>query len=100
MKKNVIKSIVEINLILAQTKQSTTTKMHESTEEKYLGDYIHKSAKNATKISKRRAKEYGIISDIMYIIYAIPNGKIQTKVGLQLRQSWFLNSLLLNKNIA
>ena len=70
--------------------------MHESTEEKYLGDYIHKSAKNATKISKRRAKGYGIISDIMYIIYAIPNGKRQTKVGLQLRQSWFLNSLLLN----
>ena len=62
-------------------------KMHQSTNEKYLGDHIHESAKNATAISKQRAKGYGIISDIMYIINAIPNDKRRTKVGLQLRQS-------------
>ena len=70
--------------------------MHQSNEEKYLGDHIHKNAKNAATISRRRAKGYGIISDIMYILDAIPNGKRRINVGLQLRQSWFLNSLLLN----
>ena len=71
-------------------------KMHQSTNEKYVGDHIHESAKNATTISKRRVKEYCIISDIMYIINAIPNDIRRTKDGLQLRQSCFLNSLLIN----
>ena len=49
-----------------------------------------------TTISKQRAQGYGIISDIMYILDAIPNGKNRIKVGLQLRQSWFINSFHLN----
>ena len=32
----------------------------------------------------------------MYLIEAIPNGKHRTKVGLELRQPWFLNSILLD----
>ena len=60
--------------------------MHQSTNEKCLGDFIHESAKNATTISKQKIKGYGIISDIMFILDAIPNGKKRTKVGLQLRQ--------------
>ena len=32
----------------------------------------------------------------MYLLEAIPNGKHRTKVGLELRQAWFLNSILLN----
>ena len=43
-----------------------------------------------------KAKGYGIISDIMYLLEAIPNGRHRTKVGLGLRQAWFLNSVLLN----
>ena len=70
--------------------------MHQSDEESYLGDQISASANNVKTISKRRAKGYGIISDIMYVLEAIPNGKKRTKVGLELRQAWFLNSILLN----
>ena len=32
----------------------------------------------------------------MYVLEAIPNGKKRTKVGLELRRAWFLNSILLN----
>ena len=32
----------------------------------------------------------------MYLLEAIPNGRHRTKVGLELRQAWFLNSVLLN----
>ena len=32
----------------------------------------------------------------MYLLEAIPNGKHRTKVVLELRQAWFLNSVLLN----
>ena len=70
--------------------------MHQSDEESYLGDQISTSANNVKTISKQRAKGYGIISDIMYVLEAIPNGKKRTKVGLELRQAWFLNSILLN----
>ena len=70
--------------------------MHNSEEEKYLGDHITSSANNVITISKRKARGYGIIADIMYLLEAIPNGKHRTKVGLELRQAWFLNSILLN----
>ena len=71
-------------------------KMQDSVEEKYLGDQIHQSAKNVKTLSKRRAKGYGILSDIIFLIESIPNGKRKIEVGLELRQSWFLNSTLLN----
>ena len=70
--------------------------MHKSDEETYLGDQVSAAANNVKTLSRRRAKGYGIISDIMYVIEAITNGKKKTKVGLELRQAWFLNSVLLN----
>ena len=70
--------------------------MHKSDEESYLGDQVSAAANNVKTLSRRRAKGYGIISNIMYVIEAIPNGTKKTKVGLELRQAWFLNSVLLN----
>ena len=70
--------------------------MNNSNEAKYLGDQINSTANNVKTISKQKAKGYGIISDIMYLLEAIPNGRHRTKVGLELRQAWFLNSVLLN----
>ena len=70
--------------------------MHSSGEVTYLGDQVTSSANNVKTISKRKAKGYGIISDIMFLLEAIPNGRHRTKVGLELRQAWFLNSVLLN----
>ena len=49
--------------------------MQNSVEERYLGDQIHQSAKNVKKtLSKRRARGYAILSDIIYLIDSIPNG--------------------------
>ena len=70
--------------------------MHETEEEKYLGDYINKNAKHATTVSRRRAKGFGIISDIMQILEHINDSKRRIKVGLHLRQAWFINALLVN----
>jgi hypothetical protein len=70
--------------------------MHEADEEKYLGDQINKNAKHASTISKRRAKGFGIISDIIQILDIIPDAKKRIKMGLLLRQAWFVNSMLVN----
>ena len=70
--------------------------MHNSEEERYLGDHITKNAKHAQTISKRRAKGIGIISDITQILEVIGDNKRRVKVGLQLRQAWFINALLVN----
>ena len=43
-------------------------KIHDSNEEKCLGDYISINAKHARTISKRRARGFGIISDITIIL--------------------------------
>ena len=70
--------------------------MHVTDEDKYLGDHINKNAKHATTVSRRRARGFGIISDIMQIIDHIKDSKRRIKVGLHLRQAWFINSLLVN----
>ena len=70
--------------------------MHEADEEKYLGDQINKNAKHASTISKRRAKGFGIISDIIQILDVIPDAKKRIQMGLLLRQAWFVNSMLVN----
>ena len=44
----------------------------------------------------RRARGFGIISDIMQIVEHIKDSKRRIKVGLHLRQAWFINSLLVN----
>ena len=69
--------------------------MHVTYEEKYLGDHINKNAKHATTVS-RRARGFGIISNIMQIGEHIKDSKRRIKVGLHLRQAWFINSLLVN----
>ena len=58
--------------------------MHETDEEKYLGDQINKKAKHASTIAKSRAKGFGIISDIIQILEVIPDGKRRIKMGLLL----------------
>ena len=73
--------------------------MHEAEEEKYLGDQVNKYAKHASTVSKRRAKGFGIISDISQILDVIPAGKRRIKMGLHLRQAWFINSLCVNVEV-
>ena len=70
--------------------------MHEVEEEKYLGDQINRSAKNASTILKRRAKGFGIVSDIILILDIIPDSKRRIEIGLFLRQAWFANAMPVN----
>ena len=74
-------------------------KMHETHEEKYLGDFINVNAKHATTVSHRRARGFGIIGDITQILNHIQDSKRRVKVGLHLRQAWFVNSVLLNMEV-
>ena len=69
--------------------------MLSSDQENYLGDHVTSSANYVKTISKLKAQGYGIITDFRYLLEAIPNAKHRTKVVLELRQAWFLNSVLL-----
>ena len=68
--------------------------MHKSNEETYLGDQINANGKHAGTVAKRRARGYGIISDILLVLEQIYDSERRIKVGLELRQAWFVNSLL------
>ena len=57
-------------------------------------DQINRSAIHASTISKRRAKGFSIVSDIMPILDIIPDSKRRIKMGLLLRQAWFVNAML------
>ena len=70
--------------------------MHKSNEETYLGDQINANGKHAGTVAKRRARGYGIISDILLVLEQIYDSERRIKVGLELRQAWFVNSMLLN----
>ena len=71
-------------------------KMHNSNEETYLGDQITHNGKHASTVAKRRARGYVIISDILLILEQLYDSERRIKVGLELRQAWFVNSMLLN----
>ena len=62
-------------------------KMHDSREEKYLGDYITTNAKHATTISKMRARGFGIISDITQILHHIEKSKKENKNWTSFKKS-------------
>ena len=65
----------------------------------YLKASLTKNAKHAQTVSKRRDTGFGIISDIMQLLETIGDNKRRVRVGLQLRQAWFLNALLVNLEV-
>ena len=73
--------------------------MERSSVERYLGDYINQNAKLSSTISHRWAKGYAIVSDILSILRDIPSKKRRVQIGLQLRNTWFRNSILLNSEV-
>ena len=72
------------------------TKMKNSRQETYLGDIIHNSASNKPNIEKRKAKGYGIISEILAIVNEVPLGHWKIQAGLSLRQAMLINGILYN----
>ena len=61
-----------------------------------MEDTICKTGKLSATISKRRAKGYSIVSDILRILRDVPCGKRRIELGVQLRNAWLINSMLLN----
>ena len=65
-------------------------------EDKYLGDIISVDGKNSKNIQARRGKAVGIVNQINSILQDICFGPYQFEVALTLRNSLFLNSVLVN----
>ena len=70
--------------------------MEEKTEEKYLGDVISTDGRNVKNIKTRIAKGNGIVNKILSILDSIPFGKQYFEVGILLRESLLVSSMLFN----
>ena len=70
--------------------------MEETESEKYLGDIITSNAKNATNISSRKYKLFGICQKIMSSLNDIWLGKYHFEAAMLLRNSLLISSLLSN----
>ena len=70
--------------------------IEDSDEEKYLGDLLTSNGSNEKNIKARKAKGFGIADKIESMLNDIFFGPFYIEVGLILRSSLFLNSILLN----
>ena len=70
--------------------------METKDSEKYLGDIISTDGKNLKNIKARVTKGTGIISKIITMMEGIPFGKFYYQVGIILRNSLLVSSLLCN----
>ena len=70
--------------------------IEDAKQEKYLGDIIDSSGKNGANISARVKKGHGKIKQIMGYLEDICYGKYHFTVAKILRESLFINSILLN----
>ena len=71
-------------------------KMKSSNQETYLGDLIDKSGNARPNVEKRRAKGYGITTNILAIVNEVPLAHWKVEAGLRLRQAMLLNGILFN----
>ena len=74
-------------------------KTHHNDSTKYLGDIIHMSGKVTQNISNRHLKAVASLSIIQAILQYVPVRKNRTEIGLELRQSMFIHSVLFNSEI-
>ena len=70
--------------------------MEEKREEKYLGDIVSSDGRNIKNIKSRIAKGTGIVNKILTMLDGIPFGKHYFKVGVLLRDSLLVSSMLFN----
>ena len=72
---------------------SSTEKVN---RERYLGDVISVDGRNTKNIESRKAKSKGIIDSITSILQEICFGPFHFEVSVILRESLFINSMLVN----
>ena len=70
--------------------------IEEKEEEKYLGDLISVDGRNLKNIKTRVNKGTGIVNNIMTILEGIPLGKQYFRIGMILRDSLLVSSMLFN----
>ena len=70
--------------------------MEEKDEEKYLGDVISNDGRNIKNIKARIAKGKGIVTKILTMLEGIPFGQHYFEVGILLRDSLLVSSILFN----
>ena len=70
--------------------------MAETEEEKYLGDIISVDGRNIKNVKARVAKGKGIIRKIITLLDGIPFGRHFFEVGIMLRNSLHVSSVLFN----
>ena len=70
--------------------------VEEKSEDKYLGDIISTDGRNMKNIKARIAKGKGIVNNILTMLEGIPFGKHYFEVGIILRNSLLVSSMLFN----
>ena len=70
--------------------------MEEKTEERYLGDVISTDGRNLNNIKARIGKGKGINKKIFTMLESIPFGKRYFEVGIILRETLLVSSMLFN----
>ena len=70
--------------------------MEEKEEEKYLGDMISTDGRNMKNIKARIARGKGIVARIFNILESVPLGKHYFEVGMILRDTLLISSMLYN----
>ena len=73
--------------------------IQDSNDQKYLGDIISNNGKNDKNIATRVKKGFGIIKQIISILEELFFGKYYFSVAKILRESLFINSILLNSEV-
>ena len=72
------------------------SRLENSNQEKYLGDFLDKKGTCRPNIEKRKLKGFSIISCILAIVNEVPLGHRKIQAGLSLRQAMLLNGILFN----
>ena len=70
--------------------------MEETKDERYLGDIISTDGKNLKNIRARISKGKGIVNKIFTMLEGIPFGKKYFEIGILLRDSLLISSMLFN----
>ena len=73
--------------------------MKKSEKEKYLGDFVTTKANSKATIEDRKIRGNAIYSEMSAILRDIPLGNKRVRMGLALRQAWFLNGCLFNSEV-
>ena len=71
-------------------------KIEEKEDEMYLGDLISVDGRNIKNIKSRVNRGTGIVNNIMTILDSIPFGKQYFRIGILLRDSLLVSSMLFN----